>query len=323
MMIVAKDGSGDFINLQDAIDSIPEGNTERTKIYIKKGIYKEKVTINKPFVTLIGESLMETILTFDDYARKLFPNGEKYNTFNSYSIFIGGDDFTAENLTFENSAGSGKIVGQALAAYIDADRVKFINCRFLGCQDTIFTGPLPPNPIERNTFGGPREGFERRMGRQYFEDCYIRGDVDFIFGSATAVFNRCEIFSNNRNEEVNGYITAASTPEGEKYGYVFIDCKLTSDAAPNTVYLGRPWRDYAKTVFINCWMGDHIKTEGWHNWNKPNAEINTFYAEYKSYGPGAATDKRVAWAKILSDEEAKLYSVEKVLSGKDGWTPNK
>jgi pectinesterase len=322
-MIVAKDGSGDFNNLQEAIDSIPSDNKEKVNIYIKNGVYKQKVTINKPYVTLVGESVEETVLTFDDYARKLFPNGEKYGTFNSYSTFIDGDDFTAENITFENSAGSGSIVGQALAVYVDADRVKFKNCRFLGCQDTIFTGPLPPKPIEGNTFGGPKDGHEKRKFRQYFEDCYIRGDVDFIFGSATVAFNRCEIFTNNRDMDVNGYITAASTPEGEGYGYVFIDCKLTSDAAPNTVYLGRPWRDYAKTVFINCWMGEHIKTEGWHNWNKENAEKSALYAEYNSYGPGATLDKRVTWAKTLSDEEAKLYSVENVLSGKDGWMPNR
>lgn len=322
-MIVAKDGSGDFCNLQEAIDSIPSGNTERITIHIKKGVYKQKVIINKPLITLIGEIAFETILTFDDSANKLFPNGDKYGTFNSYSTFIGGDDFIAENITFENSAGSGSVVGQALAVYVDADRVKFKNCRFLGCQDTIFTGPLPPKPIEGNKFGGPKEGMGRRKVRQYFEDCYIRGDVDFIFGSATVVFKNCEIFSNNRNSEVNGYITAASTPEGEEYGYVFIDCKLTSDAAPKTVYLGRPWRDYAKTVFINCWMGEHIKTVGWHNWNKENAEKNALYAEYNSSGPGAAPDERVSWAQILTDEEAKRYSIDKVLAGNDNWAPSK
>lgn len=322
-MIVAKDGSGDFNNLQDAIDSIAADNNEEIIIYVKKGVYKQKVKINKPFVTLIGDNPEDTILTFDDSANKLFPNGEKMGTFNSYSTFIGGDDFTAENITFENSAGSGSVVGQALAVYIDGDRAKFKNCRFLGCQDTIFTGPLPPKPIEGNIFGGPKEGMERKMVRHFFEDCYIRGDVDFIFGSATAVFKNCEIFTNNRNSDVNGYITAASTPEGEEYGYVFINCKLTSDAAPNTVYLGRPWRDYAKTVFINCWMGEHIKTAGWHNWNKENAEKNALYAEYNSSGPGAMMDKRVTWAKILKDDEVKMYSIEKVLAGKDNWTPSK
>ncbi|WP_094551182.1 pectinesterase family protein [Petroclostridium xylanilyticum] len=320
-MIVSQDGSGGFKTIQEAIDTVPENNSNRVTIHVKNGIYKEKLIINKPFITLIGEIAEKTIITFDDYANKLFPNGEKYGTFNSYTSLISADDFIAENITFENSAGDGRIVGQALAAYVDADRVIFRNCRFLGCQDTIFTAPLPPRPLIGNTFGGPGEGKEKRKLRQYFESCYIKGDVDFIFGSATAVFHKCEIFSNDRDDEVNGYITAASTPECEKYGYVFIDCKLISNAKPNTVYLGRPWRDFAKTVFINTWMGEHIKNEGWHNWNKENAEKNVFYAEYNSYGPGAQMDKRVKWAKILTKEEAKEYSIHNVLSGKDNWNP--
>lgn len=321
-MIVAIDGSGDFKTLQEAIDSIPENNKERVTIYIKAGIYKQKVHIKKPFITLIGESSENTILTFDDNANKLLPNGEKMRTFNSYSTFISGNDFISENITFENSAGSGNIVGQALAVYIDADRVKFKKCRFIGCQDTIFTGPLPPKPIEGNNFGGPMEGSPRNPGREYFEDCLIKGDVDFIFGSATVVFNRCEINSNDRNSDINGYITATSTPEGQKFGYVFIDCKLTSDAAPNTVYLGRPWRDYAKTAFINCWMGEHIFSEGWDNWKKVNAETLVSYVEYKSYGPGAKMDKRVKWSKILTAEEVKEYSIINILGGSDNWSPH-
>lgn len=182
-MIVAKDGSGDFKTLQEAIDNIPENNSQRVEIHIRKGVYKEKITVNKPFVALMGEGADDTVLTFDDSANMLFPNGDRYGTFNSYSTIISGDDFTAENITFENSAGDGRKVGQALAAYVDADRVIFRNCRFLGCQDTIFVAPLPPKPIEGNTFGGPREGTNKRRLRQYFENCYIRGDVDFIFES--------------------------------------------------------------------------------------------------------------------------------------------
>lgn len=320
-MLVAIDGSGDFKSIQEAIDSIPENNSQRTIIQIKNGIYKEKISINKPYVTLLGEESAKTVLTFDDYAKKLFPNGETYRTFNSYSIYISGDDFTAENITFENSAGDGRKVGQAVAAYVDADKVAFRNCRFLGCTDTVFTAPLPPNPILGTDFGGPGEGRAKRKLRQYFESCYISGDIDFIFGSATAVFNNCEIYSNDRKEAVNGYITAASTPEGEKFGYVFLNCRLTSHASPETVYLGRPWRNYAKTVFINTWMGEHIKSEGWHNWNKEDAEETVFYAEYNSYGPGAAPDKRVKWAKTLSHEEAREYTVENILKGPDNWNP--
>jgi pectinesterase len=311
-MIVSKDGSGDFNNLQDAIDSIPENNSEKVTIFIKEGIYKQKVFIDKPFIELIGENAEKTILTFDDSAWKLFPDGKKMGTFNSFSIFIGGDNFSAENITFENSAGTGSEVGQAVAVYADADKARFKNCRFLGCQDTLFTGPLPLKPIEGSTFGGPGEGKPRRNLRQYYEKCFIKGDIDFIFGSATAVFNECEIFSNNRNQQVNGFITAASTPENKSSGYVFINCRLTSDAAPGSVFLGRPWRDHGKVAFINCFMGEHIKPEGWDNWNKTEAEKTVDYAEYKSYGPGAALKDRVSWSRILSDEEARQYSAENI-----------
>lgn len=319
MITVAKDGSGQYNTIQAALDSIPENNFEEIIIYIKKGIYKEKLSILKPFITFIGEDKNETIITYDDYAKKIFPSGEAYRTFNSYTIFIEADNFTAKNITFENSAGTGEIVGQAVAAYVEGDRAKFKNCRFLGNQDTLFTGPLPPSPIEGTNFGGPMDGKERIVGRQYYEECYIEGDIDFIFGSATAVFNKCEIFSKNKNCDINGYVTAASTEEGREFGYVFIDCKLTSNANADSVYLGRPWRDYAKTAFINCYMGEHIRKEGWHSWNKPNAEKETSYVEYKSYGPGASNETRISWAHILTAEEAEKYKISNILCGNDNW----
>jgi pectinesterase len=319
MIIVSKDGNGIFTTVQDALDSIPENNSVEIEIYIKNGVYKEKISVLKPFVTLIGEDKYKTVLTYDDYAKKTFPTGQVYRTFNSYSIFIEASNFTAKNLTIENSAGAGEIVGQAVAVYVEGDKAKFQNCRFLGNQDTLFTGPLPPKPIEGNNFGGPMDGKERLVGRQYYEECYIEGDIDFIFGSATAVFNKCEIFSKNKNNDINGYITAASTEEGKEFGYVFINCKLTSNAQANSVYLGRPWRDYAKTAFINCFMGEHIRKEGWHSWNKPNAEKETNYAEYKSYGPGASDKTRISWAHILTDEEASNYNISNILSRNDNW----
>ncbi|WP_046175544.1 pectinesterase family protein [Domibacillus indicus] len=306
-MIVAKDGSGAFTSIQEAIDSVPDSNTEWVTIYIKDGVYKEKLVITKPFVSLMGISPEKVTITYDDYAKKKGPNGEEMRTFASYSVFIGADHFTAKNITFENSAGCGSVVGQAVAAYVDGDQMEFHHCRFLGHQDTLFTGPLPPKPIEGTTFGGPMEGKERKAGHSYFYDCYLEGDIDFIFGSSTAVFDSCEIFSLDRREEVNGYITAASTPEGQPFGYVFLNCRLTGSAAPETVYLGRPWRDYARTVFINCWMGPHIKKEGWHNWDKKRAEKTTFYAEYNSSGPGGRMESRVQWAHRLSAEQAAGY----------------
>lgn len=272
-MIVSVDGNGDFTSVQEAIDQIPENNNERVTIYIKNGVYKQKLYINKPFVKLLGEDPEKTILTYDDAAHKLLDNGEEMGTFCSYSTLIGGDDFIAENITFENSAGRGDLVGQALAVYINGDRAVFRNCRFLGHQDTLFTGPVP-------------EEASAVSNRQYYERCTIVGDVDFIFGSATAVFNKCEIISLDRNKSVNGYITAASTSEDKKYGYVFLNCKLTSEAEGNTVYLGRPWRSYSNVCFINCWMGEHIKPEGWHNWGNKENEKTARYYEYNSLGQG-------------------------------------
>lgn len=330
MITVAQDGSGDYLTLQAAIDSIPEEHSGKSTIYIRRGVYEEKLHIRKAGVRLVGEDRDHTILTYGDYAKKQFPNGEPYNTFNSYSLFLSGDDFEAENLTIVNSSGSGDIVGQALAAYVDADRVVFRNCRLLAHQDTLFTGPLPPKPVERATFGGPKDGDELRPGRHYYDSCYIAGDVDFIFGSATAVFDRCDIFSRKRlkqeelqgGQTTHGYITAASTPEDVRYGYVFHGCRLIGDAPEASVYLGRPWREYAATVFLDCWMGEHIKPEGWHNWGKPEREQTTRYGEYRSYGPGAAPEKRVGWAPILTDEEAGEYAISKVLAGSDGWSPH-
>lgn len=313
-MIVSADGSGDFRKIQDAIDRVPENNKEEVAIYIKNGIYKEKLTIHKPYITLIGEEAEKTVLTYDDYARKQLPDGKEIGTFGSYSTYIGGNDFTARNITFENSAGSGEQVGQALAVYVDADRARFKNCRFLGRQDTLFTGPKPANPGE--------EGETAVKGpRQYYESCYIEGDVDFIFGSATAVFYKCEIVSLNRNKEINGYITAAATGENERFGYVFIDCSLIANVTPESVYLGRPWRKYANVVFINCWMGHHIIRSGWDNWRDPEREKTVRYMEFGSKGPGSKLDERVKWSRILTEEQAVGYTVVGILTGTDGWKP--
>ena len=191
----------------------------------------------------------------------------------------------------------------------------FENCRFLGRQDTLFTAPLPPSVIEWGGFRGPRENAPRDNGTHYSKNCYIEGDVDFIFGGATAYFEECEIRSLTRNSDPEGYITAASTPEGRPYGYVFDKCRFTSDCAPETVYLGRPWRSFAKTVILNSELGAHIKKEGWHDWNKEEAHTLTYYAEYHNFGPGASPETRVSWSHQLTEEEAEKYTKEQVLNG--------
>lgn len=291
--VVAPDGSGDFTHVQAAINAVPDMRSHETRILIKNGRYHEKLILpaSKTNVTFIGESVEGTLLTNDDYSSKKNRFGEDMGTSGSSGFFIFGEGFRAENITFENTAGP---VGQAVAVRIDGDRVVFIHCRFLGFQDTLY-----PHG----------EG-----SRQYYKDCYIEGTTDFIFGWSTAVFEECEIHA----KKGGSYITAASTTGDTTYGFVFIRCRFTSDAPANSFYLGRPWRPYARTVLIDCELGQHIRPEGWHNWNKPEAEKNSFYAEYNSSGPGAAPAQRVPWSHQLSGEEAKKYTVENILNG---WKP--
>lgn len=293
-LVVAQDGSGDFFTVQEAINAIPDyRKNARTTILIKEGSYKEKVIIpaSKNAVSLIGQG--EVKITYDDYASKPNIFGENKGTSGSSSCYIYAPDFYAENITFENTSGP---VGQAVACFVSADRAYFKKCRFLGFQDTLYT------------YG--------KGCRQYYDECYIEGTVDFIFGWSTAVFNRCHIHSIG-----NGYITAPSTDKGQKYGYVFYNCEITANSDVDKVYLSRPWRPYAQAVFIQCNMGKHILPEGWDNWRNKNNEKTVFYAEYKSKGEGANPGKRVAYSKQLKNTEG--YSIEEVLSGNDGWNPSK
>lgn len=290
--VVAQDGSGDFRTVQEAINAVPDFRKKITRIYICKGIYKEKLVIApcKQHVALYGED--GAILTYDDYANKPNAFGENKGTSGSASIYIYASDFYAENITFANSAGP---VGQAVACFVAGDRVHFKKCRFLGFQDTLYT------------WG--------RNSRQYYEECYVEGSVDFIFGASTAVFDRCHIHSKTK-----GYVTAPSTPQEAKYGYVFYDCRLTAEAGlEGNVYLSRPWRPYGQAVYVRCELGSHIRPEGWHNWGKETNERTAFYAEYQCYGPGADIEKRVSWSHQLPNLRG--YTMHEVLAGSDGWNP--
>ncbi len=295
--VVAQDGSGDFFTLQKAIDAVPAFRKTVTTIYIRNGVYKEKITIpaNRNNIHIIGEDVDHVVFTYDDHANTRNVFGEKLGTSGSSSFYIYGQGFTAENVTFENTAGP---VGQAVALFVAGDKAVFKKCKMKGFQDTLYT------------YG---EGT-----RQYYEECYIEGTTDFIFGKACAWFENCIIHSKQ-----NSYITAAATPQEQAYGYVFNNCTLTADENVSKVYLGRPWRPYAHVVFRNCEMGNHIRTEGWHNWGKESNETTATYAEYKNSGKGAKTEGRVNWAKQLNRKEASKYSIKKVLGGTDGWNPSK
>jgi pectinesterase len=292
--IVAKDGSGHFATVQEAINAVPDFRKNVTSIFVRNGVYKEKLILpaSKTNIRLVGEDNTRTVLTFDDYAARHNRFGEPLGTTGSASFFLFGDGFTAENITFENSAGP---VGQAVAVRVDADKVLFVNCRFLGFQDTLY--------------------LYSDKGRVHLKDCYIEGTVDFIFGWSTALFENCLLFCKKGGR----YITAASTSEGALFGFVFINCTITGDADEKTFYLGRPWRPFAKTVFIGCHFDKHIRPEGWHNWNKPDAEKTAYYAEYNSAGPGAADMSRVPWSKILTAQQAEDYTHAAILGD---WTKN-
>jgi pectinesterase len=280
---VAKDGTGDYKYIQDAIDAMRVFPLQPITLYIKNGVYNEKIELpaNNTDVTFVGESVEKTIITFNDYSGR-----GKLNTFTSPTAKISGNRFVAENITFVNSAGA---VGQALALYVDADKAVFKNCRFLGNQDTIYASG--------------------ENSRQLFLDCYIEGTTDFIFGPATAVFQNCTI-----KAKTNSFITAANTTAGKKFGFVFLDCKITADTSVSKVLLGRPWRAASKTVFLRCELPKQIGAEGWNNWGNAENEKTAYYAEYKNTGEGAAVKGRVPWCKQLTDKEAAAYTLENIFA---------
>ncbi len=288
--MVAKDGSGDFTSIQEAINASKAFPYQRVIIHIKNGVYNEKVHVYSwnTHVSLIGESKENTIISFDDYFDKI--DLGRNSTFHTSTLLVEGNDFIAKNLTIQNTSGP---VGQAIALSVNANRCYFDNCMLLGFQDTLYNAG---------------EGF-----KQYFKNCYVEGSTDFIFGEATVLFENCEIRS-----KTNSYITAASTSKNQEFGYVFKNCKLTADENVSEVYLGRPWRMYAKTVFIECEMGNHIKPEGWHNWSNKEAEKSSFYAEYNCRGEGFIPESRVDWSYQLKKSEAKKYTKERILDDKSG-----
>ena len=328
-LVVAKDGSGDFFTVQEAINAVPDCNGEEVRILIQPGIYKEKLVIPtcKTHITLVAKSEGKSIITYDDYASKISPvTGRKLGTSGSASVYIYAAHFEADGIVFENTASNeswqngGRGVGQAVAVLVCGDKVVFRRCKFLGHQDTLYAYGLKSDPkTDRAKAAVHGAQLPKDLqGRQYYEDCYIQGTVDYIFGWATAYFNRCEMHSLG-----NGYVTAAATPEYQPYGYIFNDCKITTEEGVS-ISLGRPWRHYAQTIFLNCQM-ENVKPEGWTSWGNdetPNTTVR--YAEYGSTdlkGKKIDTSKRVVWSRQLSKKDAELYSIENVLGGLDDWNP--
>ena len=327
---VSRVAAGAYPTISDALaaaDQLYPDAEQPVVIHVDPGEYRERVEIHRPHVTLVGETADSVRIVGNLGAKMPSSDGSGVDgtlgTFRTYTVLVDADDVRLENLTIVNDAGDGREVGQAIALYADGDRLVVDACRITGHQDTLFLGPLPPREVKPGGFIGPKQFAPRRVGRQYFRRCRIEGDVDFIFGGARAYFEGCEIRSLNRNMDVNGYVTAASTPEGEPYGFVFHGCSFTAsqDVAPDSVYLGRPWREWAQTVLIDCWLGQHIKREGWWDWNKPAAHERARYAGAILHGPSGDTAGWVPWARGLDAAAAARYARDQVLAGADGWDP--
>lgn len=295
---VAQDSSGDFKTIQQAVNAVRDLSQQRVIIYIKKGIYNEKLVIPswKCNIELLGEEQNSTIITNNDFSGKTNPQGKDafgkmdFSTYTSYTVLVQGNDFIACNLTIANTAGP---VGQAVALHTEGDRCLVINCRLLGNQDTLYAGT--------------------ENSRQFYKNCYIEGTTDFIFGEATAVFQNCVIKSLK-----NSFIVAPATTQRQQYGFVFLACTLlAADTSVKKVYLGRPWRPYAKAVFIDAQMGSHIFAAGWDNWRNAENEKTTFFAEYHS--KGVDVSRRAPWSHQLTAAEMKTYTLKNILAGNDNW----
>lgn len=296
-LFVARDGTAEFRNIDDAIEVCRAFMEYHKVIFVKKGTYKEKLIVPSWLtnIEICGEDRDNTIITYDDHANVFIPGTDrKMGTFRTYTVRVDGNDITFRNITIENNAAR---LGQAVALHTQGDRLTFVNCRILGNQDTVYTGGI-------NT-------------RLYFKDCHIEGTTDFIFGPSTAWFENCTILS-----RTDSYITAASTPQNVEYGYVFNRCKIVAAEGVSKVYLGRPWRPYAHTLFMNCQLGKHILPVGWHNWSNTQNETTARYCEYNNHGEGAATKERAAWTRQLTRKEAAKVTLENVFRQNGGWIPN-
>lgn len=290
-IVVSLDGKGNFTSIQEAVLSVRDYKPTRTTIYVKNGVYKEKIKIpaNKCDITIIGQSAEKTIISWNDYAAL-----NNMGTFNTSTLRIDGNGIRLENITVENTAGR---VGQAVALHVEGDMCEFVNCRLLGDQDTVFTGGV-----------GVR--------REYYRNCHIEGTTDFIFGPATVWFEKCHILC-----KANSYITAASTPEENKFGYVFNQCKIETEKEVDKMWLGRPWRAYAYVLFMNCEMPKSILPKGWHNWGRTENEKTARYLEYHNKGEGANCSERASWSRQLTDDEAKEVTLENVMKFRGKWAP--
>ena len=295
-IVVARDGTGNFRNVDEAIEVCRAFMDYHKVIFVKRGVYKEKLIVPQWLqnIEIVGEDRDETIITWDDHANiKTQERPQGMGTFRTYTLKVEGNDITFRNITIENNSAR---LGQAVALHTEGDRLLFVNCRLLGNQDTVYTGVAGT--------------------RLYFDHCYIEGTTDFIFGPSTAWFEQCDIYC-----KANSYITAASTPKDVKYGYVFNQCNVTCAEGVEKVYLGRPWRDYGYTLFMHCTLPRQIRPEGWHHWQKEH-EQTARYLEFENTGEGADTSRRAAWSRQLTKKEVKEITIENIFRRNDEWHPS-
>jgi pectinesterase len=301
-------GGGDALSLGQALARLPDPPQEGGAfISLEPGSYREKNIVSYPGLRIAGAGMDSTRIVWGDYARMLDKGGLAIRTFASYTLLLAANGIELADLSIENDSGWGDAIGQAVALYADADLLRIERCRIASRQDSLFLGPLPPTPLEGKDFGGPRDGLPRRTGRQLYRDCRIEGDVDFIFGSAQALFWNCGIVSLHRpgSEGVQGYVAAPSTQEGSSAGFLFSECSFEAETGlpDQSVYLARPWRDHARAVFHRCWIGRHVKKELWDDWGKEAAREQSFFACVDCRGEGMGKDRiRLPWEKALSRE---------------------
>ena len=325
MYIIAQDGSGDFTTVQAAVDAVRGGDRAPTILLIRPGVYHERVAIHKNNLRIIGEDRDRTVITYSACAKDPAEDGSERGTFLSFTVIVTGTNVELENLTIRNDAGEGKVVGQAVALYAAGDRGIYRNCRLIAHQDTLFTGPLMPSVVADIA---PRQGAAEckpacnecteTYSREYFENCYIQGDVDFIFGSYRCWFEGCTLYMNKRG----GYYTAANTPETQRWGYVFHRCRLTGECAQGAGFLGRPWRSFARTLFLDCEMDEHVAPGGFTDWDAVRI-VTDRYGEYGTSGARADQSTRHPAQKRLSAWEARRVTLQEVIGGWDGWRPDR
>ncbi|MBO2517816.1 MAG: pectin methylesterase [Clostridiales bacterium] len=310
IVTVAKDGTGDHTSLQAAVDAASAGDV----ISICPGVYEGRVIINRDGITIRGADADKCVITAAGCAKDKDENGKEKGTFLSWTMLVTGNDVRMQDITVRNDAGDGRTAGQAVAVYAAGDRDVWKNVRMIAHQDTLFCGPTMPK-VQKDALPWKVPAGVESVGdcpevhsRQYFENCFIRGDVDFIFGPFRCYFEKCTLYMN----EHGGFYTAANTPENCKYGLVFHECLLTGEG---TGYLGRPWRRYARTAFIDCTMDEHVDPRGFKDWDEERV-VTERLCEYGTRGERSDLSLRHPMEGILSPEGAAYYEKEKVL---DGW----